>query len=308
MGFFSSFVVVTLVTIQAAIPSDAVECGDATWTQFEDSKCLQLVDELLTRENAAITCANLAVGSYNIPQIVSIKSPTEQEFITNWIFNESDIFDSVWLNGDRYNETTFVWRDGDHMSMTNWDVGYPTNDSANGCMQISPKAQRVITATDDGLWRDVPCTKRNVVVCEKKPMLTVPELQDIVFNLRDNPVERVQLPDRPSPQELWPNLIWRNVTGEFAGLFFRAEGGTSDSFGTVQEQSDNHLVQVELSYHPGNGFNPPDVITVPASGYSDYVEAGAIAPTWTSREALRFRNSGAESRPRNTAVRIWERA
>lgn len=121
-------------------------------------------------------------------------------------------------------------------------------------------------------------------------------------------VERVQLPDRPSPQELWPNLIWRNVTGEFAGLFFRAEGGTSDSFGTVQEQSDNHLVQVELSYHPGNGFNPPDVITVPASGYSDYVEAGAIAPTWTSREALRFRNSGAESRPRNTAVRIWERA
>lgn len=75
------------------------------------------------------------------------------------------------------------------MSFLNWDDGYPTNQTAeNLCMEMSPKSgRREIGATDDGKWKDVPCSKRNLVVCEKKPMLTVPELQDIVFQLRDNP-------------------------------------------------------------------------------------------------------------------------
>jgi hypothetical protein len=76
------------------------------------------------------------------------------------------------------------------MSLTNWEVGFPTEDPTNACMQISPRSLvKETQGPGDGHWRDVPCSKRNLVICEKKPMLSVPELQDILFHLRDNPGE-----------------------------------------------------------------------------------------------------------------------
>jgi hypothetical protein len=152
-------------------------------------KCLQLVENFATRDIAQTTCAALQTNDPSTPPtLLSIKSPPEQEFITKWLFDQHGLLDSVWLNGDRFNGSTFVWRDGDRMSLTNWDVGFPTADPLNDCIQLSPRStKKDKLAQEDGTWRDVPCSKRNLIVCETKPMVTVPELRDIVFNLRDNP-------------------------------------------------------------------------------------------------------------------------
>lgn len=114
----------------------------------------------------------------------------------------------------------------------------------------------------------------------------------------------VQLPFHPAPQTLWPNLIWKNATGDYAGLFFRAEGGPSGGFGTVQADTCNRLSTVSSSL---STTFPPSSVTVPATGFSNSIFAG-YEPTSINRyEVMSFSNSGEETRPRNTAVRIWER-
>ncbi len=56
-------------------------------------------------------------------------------------------------------------------------------------MQISPKSTLLQDTNneEDGHWRDVPCSKRNLIVCETKPIFSVPELRDIMLTIRDNP-------------------------------------------------------------------------------------------------------------------------
>ncbi|OXA54964.1 Alpha-N-acetylgalactosamine-specific lectin [Folsomia candida] len=247
-------------------------CGE-DWISFEDSKCLRFYDNFETKEVAEETCASIPTEPLNTSRLISIKSQPEQDFLNAWIFQELGVLNSIWLNGDRLNDSHFVWRDGDWMSFTNWDDGFPTNQTANLCMEMSPKAGRQgeLDATEDGKWKDVPCSKRNLVVCEKNPTLTVPELQEILFQLRDNPVPvgfiYVQLPFHPSPQTLWPNLIWRNVSSSYAGLFYRAEGGLAANFGSVQAESCNLLSNVNFGWMT----SVPNSISVPESGWSPHL-------------------------------------
>ncbi|XP_035715507.1 uncharacterized protein LOC118438832 [Folsomia candida] len=244
---------------------------------------------------------------------------------------------------------------------TNWDVGSPTNKTVeNVCMEMSPLAGRSgrMEASEDGKWKDCRCSKRNLVVCEKKPDLTVPELQDILFKLREVVIEQkkivaelttnltrttntvteltinltqltgsstqltnrvtqlgnnpvpigfiyVQLPSHPAPQTLWPNVQWRNVSPTYAGLFFRAEGGTAAGFGTLQEESCNRLIGVNFAWQSGKA---PQQISLPAAGWSGYVMTGEDPRhAQYNVDGMRFQNSGAETRPKNKAVRIWER-
>ena len=44
-----------------------------------------------------------------------------------------------------------------------------------------------------------------------------------------------QLPEQSTPQELWPDMVWAEVTQKYAGLFFRAEGKNSEPFGKIQQ-------------------------------------------------------------------------
>ena len=53
-----------------------------------------------------------------------------------------------------------------------------------------------------------------------------------------------QFPSQSSPDVLWPNLKWTEVTQSYTGLFFRAEGGNSSSYGELQLASAPHLAQV----------------------------------------------------------------
>ena len=46
----------------------------------------------------------------------------------------------------------------------------------------------------------------------------------------------MQLSGQKDPQNLWPNTQWNNVSPICAGLFFRAEGGNANIFGTIQQE------------------------------------------------------------------------
>jgi hypothetical protein len=50
-----------------------------------------------------------------------------------------------------------------------------------------------------------------------------------LFDLQNNPILigfiYTQIPDQPEPYTLWPRVEGRDITSEYAGLFFRAEGG-----------------------------------------------------------------------------------
>ncbi|OXA41984.1 Macrophage mannose receptor 1 [Folsomia candida] len=282
---------------------DAVSCGEG-WTSFEDSKCFKFYDSFEERDAAVQIC------SENSARLLSIKSRQEQDFLKTWIFQDMVVQNSIWLDGNRSSSTNFVWADGDAMSFTNWDVGYPTNQTGdNGCMEMSPNATVVeVGASEDGKWKDVPCSKSNLIVCEKKPTLTAPELQNMVVQLRDNPVPLgfiyVQLPLHPSPQTLWPNLHWRNVSSSYAGLFFRAEGGTASAFGVIQSESSNRLGNLESS---SSSIGDSTSITVPSKGWSEFVRTGYGLYPYVKYQGIRVQNTGNETFPRNMAMRIWER-
>ncbi len=68
-------------------------------------------------------------------------------------------------------------------------------------------------------------------------------------DLQQNPVPigfiYVQLPSQPDPKSLWSMVEWKDVTSDYAGLFFRAEGGRSAVFGEIQPENAPTLSSVE---------------------------------------------------------------
>ena len=114
----------------------------------------------------------------------------------------------------------------------------------------------------------------------------------------------VQLSGQKDPHTLWPNTQWNNISPNYAGLFFRTEGGGANGFGAIQEQQtqtiylktqdcdlDSNCVYNNEEVMTGN--YPPKVIW---TGSMDGKDVG-----------LNFRHSTDEIRPRNQAIRIWIR-
>ena len=59
-----------------------------------------------------------------------------------------------------------------------------------------------------------------------------------------------QLPDQSPPEKLWPNMKWSEVTQQYSGLFFRAEGGGSEPFGRTQSANYSEISKIrECSYN-----------------------------------------------------------
>ncbi|OXA48060.1 Low affinity immunoglobulin epsilon Fc receptor [Folsomia candida] len=256
----------------------AVSCGDE-WTTFEDSKCLRFYDNFETKDVAIQTCASIPSEPTNTARLLSIKSQSEQNFLNTWIFQDLGVLNSVWLDGNRFNGTQFVWADGDAMSFTNWNDGFPTNQTAdNLCIDMSPKANLMGQgATEVGKWKDVSFPIGFIYV---------------------------QLPLHPSPHTVWPSVIWRDVSSSYAGLFFRTEGGTAAAFGTIQAESSNYLGFVGFQYSL-NEYSRS--ILVPSTGWSSISNAGFALLQSDMYEGLNFRNTGSETRPQNMAVRVWMR-
>jgi len=111
----------------------------------------------------------------------------------------------------------------------------------------------------------------------------------------------IQFANASDPNTLYPNLKFIDITSNYTGLFFRAEGNGSLPFGQVQEENEPRLTSVNRGTNTYNGL-----ITLPVGAWSAFIEsgqAGALGSTLSHQ----FFTSGGEIRPRNTAVRIWQR-
>ena len=110
-----------------------------------------------------------------------------------------------------------------------------------------------------------------------------------------------QFPHQFPPQKLWPNMKWSEVTHQYSGLFFRAEGGGSEPFGKIQPANYSRISNIWESYYdsgPGEPYTR-NFHTVP-EGW-DNINGGY------GLRYLELFTTTAENRPRNTAIRIWER-
>lgn len=154
---------------------------------------------------------------------------------------------------------------------------------------------------------DVPCAKKNLILCEKVQPWVLSQLQSEFMNLKNNLIPLgftyVQLPKEKAPAEIWPWMTWKDVSSSYAGMFFRIVGGTSASFGAVQAENSPRLVHVHRFQTADNGAT--DDINV----YADGIPSGGIDADISIRadRALQFTVSSGEVRPRNMAARVWKR-
>ena len=104
---------------------------------------------------------------------------------------------------------------------------------------------------------------------------------------------------------LWPRYIWHKVTADYAGLFFRAEGGDSAAFGTTQADNSPRLSSVK---HSCCKKDFSDEINLKPGEWSQwFFTAHAGNPVSGIIEQTSFLVSSGEVRPRNQAIRIFKR-
>ena len=171
-------------------------CGDSSWSLYKDSKCVKLVDQYVSFEEAKNLCLYFP-GVLESDPIITIKSPEEQEAITRFLFSDSSLLDNVWLGARRKTNSgstsEFEWTDGSPIEFSNWSPGSPTNDTEKACAQLSShlsreadsKASSKVNLNEDGLWSDVSCAKKNLVLCQKPQTWSLLQLQKTIIQQRE---------------------------------------------------------------------------------------------------------------------------
>ncbi|XP_037044137.1 neoverrucotoxin subunit beta-like [Bradysia coprophila] len=136
------------------------------------------------------------------------------------------------------------------------------------------------------------------------------QLKSNTTRMEKNPVPiyytYVQYPDMPEPNQLWPTVTWLEITSRYAGLFFRAVGGSSKCFNCgIQNDMSPRITSVartnvdqtqqaslSLSYNDNPWTTP-------------WLGSGGTQNGWTS---IRFTTQYKEVIPKNKSIRIWERS
>ena len=146
---------------------------------------------------------------------------------------QTKISNEVWF-GLKFIEIhyRYEWMDGGEEALsTNWAPGYPKKD--NLCVQFDLSDESFI-----GKWSDVDCKKLNLVVCQRTQEWSIDRMKSTLINLvkkSTNPIPigftYVQLPHEKGPSDFWPEINWKDVTPDYAGVFFRAGGGEAAPFG-----------------------------------------------------------------------------
>lgn len=227
----------------------------------------------------------------------------EQRFIESFLQTQN-VVDNVWI-GLKFVNNEYQWSDGTELHYTNWDEGSPKYDPEY-CVQMETEP------TNFGNWSDVLCLKKNLVICEKNQKWTLDQLQTIVTNILNNPVPvgfiYVRLPNEKSPLEIWPTMEWEDVSSDYAGLFFRAVGGNSASFGTVQEADSPRLIRMNV-IERNVTIESANISVVADNEPSQPLRLYGINDDTdiTHLHDVQVTVSKAEVRPRNMAMQIWKR-
>jgi len=296
-------------------------CGD--WEPYKDEKCFKVFDNIVIEEEAKKTCSQQETSA----TLVTIHSKDEQDFLSNLLFKTHKVVDAVWI-GAKYSINKFKWSDDSDLSFTNWAEGSPSNSSDKACLQMIPESSSM------GKWVDEPCNKSNKFVCQKMQNWSISRLQKTLLdarklfedvtkqlnsslddakkeinNLKQHPVPigfiYVQLPGQPEPKTLWSTVEWKDVTSDYAGLFFRAEGGGSLAFGQIQDENSPRLTSINgLQRQFDIGL--PGQLNIQPGVLSQSIYTGGQDPAG-NEVSLKFLVSPGEVRPRNQAIRIWKR-
>jgi hypothetical protein len=304
---------------------------DGDWTPFLDKKCYKIVDEVVTYKEAEGLCTKQGKGS----NVLTIGSQEEQDFLVKYLFSTNQVIDSVWLWGQRSGNSSgnpsFLWNNGEDMAFNSWAEGSPSRLKYAKCMQMRFLFSSMSMSIDsneegpdfegptNGEWTDIPCRKRNLVVCERVQNWTVTRIQETLMNtirkLRD--VESrvqtqvpvpvgfiyIQINGQQSPNQLWSSFEWEDVSAEYGGLFFRVSGNGSAPFGTIQEGSAPRLVAVQKTASTGC------TASCPVHADNEWSQNVAITGAYSenSYRSLQFKVSSDEVRPKNQAIRVWKR-
>ncbi|XP_054154840.1 uncharacterized protein LOC128953381 [Oppia nitens] len=268
-------------------------------------------------------CAKLAPGG---PTLLTIHSPEEQEYFANYLYIQHKLVESIWL-GAKVKQQQMTWMDNSNVTYTNWLDGRPCNSSDVECVEMLADPQQ-------GKWYDRACNKRNQVVCQLMQSMPVSELEKLILQtidqvnklqielasqidiairqqyeldkLKSNPVPvgfiYTQLGGQPEPSQLWPGVKWLDITHDYSGLFFRAEGSGSLPFGQIQAANWSRLASVstyrwEISATTSQGWRLTDL---PANGWSNDTN------NWYPQE-MRLYFTATDNRPRNQAIRLFKR-
>jgi len=137
-------------------------CGE--WKSYKDEKCIKVLDKdrFLTFDEAKQLCYEEGEGS----SLLAIHSREELEFISNFLFDANGITNDIWI-GLRKAGKIFKWMDDSHLDFTNWAVGSPSGRADYECVQMSLEGNQI------GEWSDKLCNRKNIVVCQKTPTVTV---------------------------------------------------------------------------------------------------------------------------------------
>lgn len=296
------------------------------WEPFKDQKCIKLVSTSLTQSFAdAVKTCEANQGS----RLVSIHYADEQAFLNDYLYSKMNtVVDNVWLGGqesttdDNHLQIHFKWSDSSRLTFTNWALGNPKKDSQSTCIQMhSEKELR-------GKWSNEPCTRKNLVVCERTQSWSMSKMQEMMQKMMLNPplpfgFIYVQLPKEAAPAEVWPWMTWTDVSATYDSTFFRVTGSKGAApFGTVQEDFSPFIDEIaygdceafpfdqckvnfplvskaSLSRTGGSGWTG-NILT--ANGFNN-----GKTPNTAWRGSLKFHMATGEVRPRNMAVKIWKR-
>src|SRR5699024_217721 len=109
--------------------------------------------------------------------LLTIRSREEQSFVENLLYRMHQVVDGAWLGLKINPFNKQKWADNSDVGFTNWEAGKPSYSSDKVCVQLIPDDP------NKGKWFDEPCTKKNLVVCQRSPTWTLSRLQQALLSM-----------------------------------------------------------------------------------------------------------------------------
>lgn len=115
-----------------------------------------------------------------------------------------------------------------------------------------------------------------------------------------------QLPFQNPPYIIWPWATWKDITSDYSGHFFRAEGGDSAPFGMAQldaiRDHKHHFGPRLTSDFVSNDqrvkVHSRESTFLTQNGKTGSIDSSSLSPKYISYS---------ETRPKNFAIKIWIR-
>lgn len=157
----------------------------------------------------------------------------------------------------------------------------------------------------------------------------MPDIDSYNISLLKVPIGFIymQLPYTQEPMTLWPSSQWRDISEEYAGLFFRVLGNGSERFDSVQSEGYKKLETFKIEGniekylmipyfvndirygHEYNYIIPPIIPKHKFNiWYPDQHDKGSIKYFEDYHYYyfnIKFNDN--EVRPKNTAIKVWQR-